>query len=243
MIRSFPAVLILLVSLSCRGQFNDSIHYHFNLASTGVINKTNDGSSHVFSNLLGFSAKTKKVLYNSNFSWIYGKQDSLLTNNDFSGHGDVNIGKDVHKLYYWGLFNYDHSYSLKINHRFQAGAGIAYDFIDSPAAKVSISDVILYEQGDLTQANLSHFIYQIARNSFSFQYHWSIKDRVTIDGMHFYQQSLSDMDDYIIQSTNTLSVKLKKWLSVMGSVVYNQVSRTKRQNLIITYGVNVDKYF
>ena len=44
----------------------------------------------------------------------------------------LNFYKGIHKLYYWGLVNYDKSHSLKINHRSQIGAGVAYNIIDSP---------------------------------------------------------------------------------------------------------------
>ena len=74
-------------------------------------------------------------------------------------------------------------------------------------------------------------------------YHWSLKDRLIIDGVHFYQPSLQDISDYLITSTNNISVKLKKWLSITGSFIYNKVSRTKRENVLMTYGIVIEKYF
>ncbi len=236
-------LLLLAVSSFCFSQFNDSIYYHLRFASNGVINKTNDGNSYVLSNSLGFDTKKKKVSFNTGASWIYGAQQKILTNNDFAIHGALDLGKNVRKLYYWGLLNYEKSYSLKINHRLQAGAGAAYNIIDSPFLKINISDGILFEQGDLIDANLGHDVYQIPRNSFRLLYRWSLKNRLIIDGVHFYQPSFKNVSDYIIQSTSSFSVKLKEWLSITASVVYNRVSRTKRENLLITYGITLERYF
>jgi len=244
LMRKFTLLLSwLLLGPVCFSQFSDSIHYHLNFASTGVINKTNDGKSYVFSNGLGFNTRTKKVAINTSLAWVYGTQNSDLTNNDFSAHGDIDLGKSVHRLYYWGLVNYDKSFSLKINYRLQAGAGIAYSFIDSPDLKINISDGILYEKGNITDVNKTDIVYEIPRNSIRLSYRWAIKDKFMITGIHFYQPSMKDISDYIIQSTSSVSVKLRKWLSITSAVIYNKVSRTKRENLLITYGIAIERYF
>jgi len=51
------------------------------------------------------------------------------------------------------------------------------------------------------------------------------------------------LKDYILKFNNQLSVKLNKWLSINAAMAYNEISRTNRQNLLITYGIAVDKYF
>ena len=140
--------------VSCISQFNDSVHYYLRFASTGFFNKTNNSSSYIFNNALAFNTKKKKVSFNTTVSWIYGAQLHRLNNNDFNAQGYINLNKGIHKLYYWGLLTYDKSYSLKINHRSQAGAGVAYNLIDSPFLKVNLSDGILYEQVDLIDATL-----------------------------------------------------------------------------------------
>lgn len=241
--RTLNLLLLLTIPSLCFAQFNDSIFYHLKFASTGVINKTNDGNSYVLSNALAFDTKKREISFNTGASWIYGAQQKNLTNNDFNIHGSMDIGKKLHKLYYWALLNYEKSYSLKINHRLQAGAGAAYNVIDSPFLKINISDGILYERGDLIDPDLGHDIYNIPRNSFRLLYHWSLKNRLIIDGAHFYQPSFKDVGDYILQSTNNVSVKLKEWLNITASLIYNKVSRTKRENLLITYGLTLEKYF
>lgn len=233
----------LLWANSCFSQFNDSIHYYFRFGSTGIINKTTDGNSYVLNNSLAFNTKKRSLSFNTAFNWIYGAQQHRLTNNDFTAHGDVDWQKDLHNLYYWGLVNYDKIYSLKVNHRFQAGLGAAYNILDKTTARINVSDGLLYEQGDLVDAGMGRDIYQTLRNSFRLLYHWSIKDKIVIDGIHFYQPSLAAINDYNIQSTNNFSIKLKKWLNVTCSVVYNKLSRTKRENLLLTYGLQIERYF
>src|SRR5215213_2239455 len=97
--------------------------------------------------LLASMQKKKNASFNTNTAWIYGEQQRRHINNDIAEHSDVDLFKGVHKLYYWALANYDKSYSLKINYRFQAGAGLAYNFIDSPYLRINISEGILYERG------------------------------------------------------------------------------------------------
>ena len=238
--RIIPILFFLFFSLSCFSQFTDTTHHYFKFNSTGVINRTNDAKSYVFANKLAYSIKHKSVVTNTGATWLYGLQDDDLTNNDFSAHADVEFGKGVHKLYYWALVNYDKSFSLKITDRVQAGAGLGYDFIDSPYLKINLSDGILYEYANLKDP---HLVYNTARNSLRLLYHWSLHDRLIIDGVHFYQPSFRDISDYIITSTSNVAVKLNKWLGITGAFIYNKVSRTKRENVLMTYGILIERYF
>lgn len=229
--------------LSATAQFNDTVQHYFKFASTGVINKTNETNSYVLKNTLNFNVQKKHLTYNTFIGWVYGAQKDELTNNDFTANGTIDLNKGKHKLYYWGLINFDKSYSLDINYRLQAGAGIAYTIIDSPKLRINVSDGILYEKGDLADADIGKDVYMIPRNSFRLMYRWVIYDRLQIEGTHFYQPSLLNINDYVIQSTNNISIKLNKWLNITGSLLYNEVSRTKRNNLLMTYGLTVEKYF
>ena len=228
---------------STAAQFNDSTHHYFKFASTGVINKTHETSSYVLKNTLNFNVQQKHFSYNTFMGWVYGAQKDELTNNDFTANGTIDLNKGIRKLYYWGLINFDKSYSLDINYRLQIGAGVAYTIIDSPKLRINVSDGILYEKGDLADADIGQDVYQIPRNSFRLMYRWVIYDRLQIDGTHFYQPSLLAINDYVIQSSNNVSIKLNKWLNITGSLLYNEVSRTKRSNLLMTYGLTVEKYF
>lgn len=233
----------LILCQSSYSQFNDTVHHQLIYASSGVINKTNDGSSYVLNNVFKFNIRQKIISLNFSNSWIYGEQQKKLTNNDFSSTLDFSIYKNLRRFYYWGLANFDKSYSLKINSRLQAGLGAAYNIIDEKTAWLNVSDGILYETSDLYSDPAKRDIYQTLRNSFLFRFRWVVKEIIVLDGANYLQNSLSDNQDYIIKLNNSLSVKLRKWLSLTTAVGYNKSNRTHRENLLFTYGLNVEKFF
>jgi hypothetical protein len=225
-------------------QFNDTTHYYINYASTGSINKTNDGTSYLLNNNLRFSINKKTVSFNTTNSWIYGKQLGNLTNDDIYSGLDFNLYKRLQNFYYWGLANYEKSYSLKINHRLQTGAGLGYNVVNRKNVLVILSDGILYEKGDLYDSpEEGNNQYEVFRNSFRLKFRMIIKKVIVIEGYDFLQHALSDRKDYIIKSNTSLSVKLRKWLSLTTAVTYNKLSQTRRENLLITYGVTFERYF
>lgn len=235
-------LLILLALTGCKtafAQFNDTTHYHVQLLATGSINKTDDANAYLLNNALNLGYKTKDATLNATNSWVYGKQNGALTNNDFSSSVYFNLYKTFPHFYYWALSNYNTSYSLKINNQLLAGVGVAYSFVDHKNAYVNISDGILFDQSDL----LTNDVYHTYRNSFRLQYHFAVKDILTLDGSNFLQNSLSRGNDYIIRTTTTLGVKLQKWISLTTSFTYNKMNITASDNLIFTYGVTVDKFF
>jgi hypothetical protein len=224
-------------------QFSDSVHHHFTFASTAIYNKTKDVSSFVLKNNTGLEIKQKKVAFSAAASWIYGKQQTKLSNNDVSAFANIDYLKDVQPLYYWGLVNFDESYSLKINYRFQSGVGVGYTFVNHPDLDLELSDGFVYETSDVTDPVLGKDVYQTVRNSLRLKYRWSFKNTFVIQGTDFVQPSIISFEDYILKFSNQLSVKLNEWLSVNASMEYNKISRTKRENLLITYGLAVSKYF
>ncbi len=238
-------ILFLLIHFCTAtfAQFTDSTHYYLKYASTGSINRTNDGRSYLLNNLAGFKISKKKIVLNAAASYVYGKQDSTLTNDDVTAAVDFSWYKDSRHFYYWGLANYDKSFSLKINRRFQGGLGVAYDLVHKPNATVNISDGILFENSDQILKDTIPDINRTFRNSFRVLYKWVIKDIIVLEGAHFVQNSLSRGDDYILKSTNSLSVKLRSWLLLTAALTYNKVNRTDRENLLINYGVTIEKYF
>lgn len=243
-------LLLLLLAAGCfhiaSGQFNDTTNYYVNYASTGIINKTNEGSSYVLNNNLRFSISKKRVSLNTTNSWIYGRQQDNLTNNDVTSALDFNLYNkgDRRRFYYWGLGTYESSFSLKIHHRLQTGLGVGYNIIDRANAVVILSDGILYEKSDLyASSEISSNDYETSRNSFRLKFRWVILDNVVLDGSDFLQHSLEDRKDYIIRSTTNLSVKLRKWLSFTTSVTYNKLARNRRENLLLNFGLSIEKYF
>ncbi|HYF70362.1 MAG TPA: DUF481 domain-containing protein [Ohtaekwangia sp.] len=236
--------LALVIGMNCHAQFNDTTNYFINYASTGTINKTNDGSSYVLNNALRFTLYKKNFSINTFNSWIYGKQQHQLANNDFSSTLDFDLFKTDRHIYYWGLVNYEKSYSLKIDHRLQTGLGIGYYVIDRKNFVFQISDGILYEKNDLENAEgLANTGYETYRNSLRLKFRIIYVDILTLENIDFLQHSLTDRKDYIIKSTTTLSVKLVKWLSVTVALNYNKLNVTHRENLLLNYGITVSRYF
>ncbi len=243
MIKPVIFLILIFATFSSVAQFNDSVYYQFGFSSTGIINKTGDASSYILNNGIKFNVEKKKISLSSAASWIYGEQQKSLTNNDFSIFGNVDLNKNVHPLYYWGLITYDKSYSLKINYRFQAGAGVGYTVFKNDKSNLVLSDGFLLEAGDLYRSDFGQDNYTILRNSFRVKYRFNIKDIVILEGTDFYQPSMSILKDYIVQANNSLSIPLRKWLAITAAMTYNKVSRTGRENLMFTYGITIEKFF
>ena len=234
--------ILILICFAARSQQPDTTRYNLRYGLTGIYNRTNDDQSFVVNNALAFSLVRRKISLNSSSSWIYGRQGSSLTNNDVTSGLNFDVMKDLQKLYYWGLANYTSSYSLKINYQFQGGVGLGYNFINTDQVELVVSDGILFEASDLV-TDTGNESYQTIRNSLRIKHRIRISYLVSLDGSHFWQPSFSNSNDYIIRSATTLSVKLKKWLSVTGAVTYNKLSRTNRENLLVTFGFVAENAF
>ena len=237
-------LLCLLTGTAINGiaQFNDSTHYYVRYATTGILNRTNDAKSFLLTNALTFTVRKQKVELNSASSWVYGRNESL-TNNDFTSVFNADFLRKTERLYYWALANYTTSYSLKIYHQLQIGGGIGYTISNTPKLQLVVSDGLLYEMNDLEDAQLGRDKYQTWRNSLRFKYRWAIGNTVSFEGATFWQPSLKDFDDYILKSNNNLSLKLRKWLSLVSSFNYNRIARTDRENLLLTFGLIAETYF
>jgi len=235
--------LCIISFLSARAQFNDSINYHLRFATAGSLNKTSAGDAYLLNNGLAFNINKRKVTMNTNAAWIYGQLNKTLTNNDFTATTDMDFLKKVSKLYYWALLNYETSYSLKTKYRFQPGAGIGYRFIDTTDAVFTVSDGLLFEMADLTDATFGKEKYQTVRNSLRIKYHFVIGKLVSVDGIDFWQPSLLSFKDYIFKFSNSLSFKLRDWINLTSAITYNKISRTGSENLLFTFGITLDKYF
>lgn len=232
-------LLLLSTWWQTKAQYSDSTHYRVMVSATGSLNKTNESSAYLLNNSLNLGMKKKSFDFNSSSTWLYGKQDSALSNNDFSTTLNFNLYKTLPHFYYWGLLNYNTSYSLKINNQLLAGLGVAYSVLDKTNAYLNLSDGILFDKSNL----LADLNYHTWRNSFRLQYHFAIKELITLDGSNFLQSSLSNPDDYIFRSVTTVGFKLRKWISLSTSATYNKMNITKSENMILTYGLVIDKYF
>lgn len=241
--KNYLAILFTISCFCASAQFNDSTHHYFRYDITGLLNKTNDTRSYVINTGVNFTINKKKFSLYSSSNWIYGRTGGSLSNNDFTSGLSLDYLKDVQKLYYWALATYTTSYSLKINHQAQAGGGIGYNIVNKPEFELVVSDGLLYEAGRVEPNELQKDAYQTVRNSLRVKHRLNFRDIITISGTHFWQPSLEAIDDYVIRSVTTCGIKLKKWLSISAGLTYNRISRTDRENLLITAGITVEQYF
>jgi hypothetical protein len=243
MVKYFLLLSVLLSGLAAKAQFSDTINYHVIYNSTGSVNRARDGSSYLLNNSLRFEVKKKVIALNASNSWVYGRSNGALTNNDYSSSVDFNLYKAIPHAYYWGLANYNTSYSLKINSQLLAGGGIAYSILDKPNTYLNLSDGILYDLSDINTSDTTRETYHTYRNSLRLQFHFLINNLITIDNGSFLQNSLTRSNDFNIRSTFGLGFKLNNWLNLNGSLSYNKISRTQSENLLLTYGLKVEKFF
>lgn len=224
-------------------QFSDSIHYHVNYTSTGNYNRTNTNRSYLLNNTINLNYRKKPLQINFANKWLYGKQQSALVNNDFSSLLDVNLYKTFPHFYYWGLANYNRSYSLRINNQLQAGVGIAYNLVDQINFKINVSEGIIYDYSDVILSDTTSEIYGTSRNSARLQIKYYYGSLFTFSGAGYIQNSLQYGSDIIYKAEIDVAIRIRKWLSLNAKLTYNKIERTKRENLFITYGFTVDKFF
>lgn len=236
-------ILIILLSNKSIAQFNDSTHHLVNIASSGSFNSTADGITYLLNNAIRYGYKDDDFVFNGSAKWVYGNTPEKLTNNDFTSSLDFNLNKTFPHFYYWGLLNFTTSYSLRINQQGQAGLGIAYRIIDQKNMMLSISEGVLHEQSDLVKDDNPHAVYSTFRNSLRLQYRLLHKNIVKASFIGYYQPSLEYAHDYIISTVTTVDVKVWKWLSLNATFTYNNISRTNRENVLITYGLIAERFF
>jgi hypothetical protein len=218
----------------------DTIIYTAHVSSTGSFSKTNDLQSFLLNNVARLGMTKGRFSMQTSNGWIYGEQSDVKINNDFTSVLEADYLKNIHKLYFWGIATFDKSYSLKVNYRYQVGAGPGYTLVKNDHLYVVVSDGIMFEQGDLTDPERGDISYSVWRNSFRVKYRWLINNVMTFEGTGFLQPSISTRNDNIIKYTTTLSFKIRKWLSLTSSLTYNRITRTDRENLVWTYGVGVN---
>jgi hypothetical protein len=229
--------------LAVFSQFSDTVNYYIHFSGTGNLNRTNTGTTYLLNNAVRFQIDKKKISLNSMASHVYGRNPTLKTNDDFLAILNLDVLKGVQKFYYWGLAGYEKSFSLKVDNRFQTGAGVGYTFVNNKKANLELSDGILFETTDLgIPDRTGRTSYQTVRNSLRLKYRFVIKEIFSFDGINFYQPSLSDGRDYILKLHTSFSIKLYKWLNLTTSFNYNRQNNTSTENLLLSYGLSFEKY-
>lgn len=237
-------LLLILFPVLAKAQFSDSVDYYISANLAGNVNNTNAGTNYLFNNGAKFSIQKDFLSFNTNNNWLYGENASKLINNDFSSSTDFNVfQKKNARFNYWGLANYNSSFSLKIKSQFQGGAGVAYKIIDHEALMLRISDGLLYESSDILLVNSNSQVYNTIRNSLRVQFRCKLKKIISFESAAFWQPSLKYKNDFIVNVNASLNVKFLKWLSFTSKFNYIQVSRTNRENMLFTYGIVLERYF
>ncbi len=239
-----PVILFsfLLICLHGFSQFNDSTHHRFRYLGTGSLNKTDAAKAYLLSNSVMYDESKPSHVFSANANWIYGQQNKLLTNNDFFSGFTFDFRKAPHKIFYWATANYQTSYSLQINYKVQAGAGVGYIILDDATKSLNISDGFLYEANNL-KGEPDNDVYSTLRNSFRLKYKFVINKDLTFNGVNFFQPSMLSINDYILNLNNNLSYRVKQWLNLTAGLNYNRLNRTNKENLLLTFGVIIDRYY
>lgn len=223
----------------------DTTRYHLAYTGAGSINRTNSLQSYLLNNAARISMVKKSATVNLNGSWVYGKQNTILTNDDVSAGLDMDLYKTIRHFYYWTMIVYNTSLPLQINHQLQAGLGPGYNVIDKKKLALIVSDGALYEKGDLYDSlyggpNGNVFRrdrYQTVRNSFRILLHWVLYDKYTLDATGYLQNAFYNWNDYILKLNGSLSIRLYKWLNFTVSAAYNKFTRTRGVNSLLTFGL------
>lgn len=239
----FFLIILITTTLHSNAQFTDSTTKMLKVDVVGSINKTQSDKSYLFNNTVAFNVKKKRTSINSNASWLYGMTPNKLTNNDFAFSSTVNLFPHSENFYYWGLMGYKSSFSLNIKNQGQAGIGVAYNFLNKPNIWLNLSNGIIGELSNIIQADSTVLNYQTVRNSLRLQFMLKIGDRAVFQTGNFYQPSFEYINDYLLSSETEFNYQLWKGLSLNTRLLYSKTSRTKKENLILTYGLGYQKYF
>src|SRR5690349_7866654 len=194
-------VCLCFIQIAAYTQFNDTVSHYLSFSGTGNLNRTTPGgTTYLLNNAVKFQIDKKKISLNSMASHIYGKNPTSKTNDDLLAIANLDVLKGVQKFYYWALTGFEKSYSLKVDSRFQGGVGVGYSFVNTDKANLEVSDGFLYETSNLAITDkLGRTSYQTVRNSARLKYRFIIKEIFRFDGLHFYQPSMTDGDDYILK--------------------------------------------
>lgn len=231
-----------LVLQSAFAQYSDSVHHRLQFSSTGNLNRTVDGQSYLFNNAVNFGIRKKKLEFNSSNGWVYGTNIDKLSNNDFNSTLDFNFYQTP-RFYYWGLGAYTTSYSLNINNRVQGGLGVAYEFFDSEDIRLNISEGALFEYGEVQVPDSSIRYYHIVRNSLRLKFMYRMNDRFKVNAAGFWQPSFKDFNDYLLNGDLSISWRLYKWINLSAGAKYEKVTLTNRENVLLTYGIVLERFF
>ena len=205
----------------------DTLKFKSQIYISGYWNKTNTSNTSLYTFKTYNTLSSKKHIIFLETGYVYGIQmKSQLTNNDYNIIANFNFRRDK-KIYYWFSTQYDKSYSLDINFRIQNGGGLGLYLFKSEKFYINISDGLIYE----------YSTYNNYRNSARLKIFLK-SNNINLESSTYYQPSLINNTDFIIKSSNTLSISLKKWLGIQCNYTNNIVSLSEKRNELYTVGIN-----
>ena len=228
----FPLFVLLVFSVICANAQN-KWHYNFGLGASlnaGNVNNcnvSNDGAIERNDSLIAFDAHYK-FLYSSLINKNGGDQHWEETN--FEINGGVKMD----------LFQYDRfspflacemltnkykGYDLKLS----GLIGLKYRIYTVPGfCDYSISAAFVYDWSDFTdETHLPNNNYRISIRP---KINQRLTENLTLLHITFYQPSVLDFGDYIIQSTTKLQTKITRKLFLDLSFTYEYRSRVPSEN-------------
>ena len=107
-------LLCCSVALQGYGQFTDSARHFIGYTGTGIVNSTETNRSHLFRNSLQAGMNRGNLSANGVFSWIYGRQNKVRTNNDYENAVDVDYRIDSSRVKVWVLGTFIHGNSKPV---------------------------------------------------------------------------------------------------------------------------------
>jgi putative salt-induced outer membrane protein YdiY len=138
----------------------------------------------------------------SNPSFVYGKQNELLSEREWFGDFRTTYRYEK-RLYYLAFGSFERSNLRQINKRWTVAGGFGYKLLNHKKAYISITDVLMNENTDFFELS---DIY-IVRNSVRLFGEYTFdNDRFTVTHTVFYQPALGQ---YNIRWNASLSVQVK----------------------------------
>ncbi len=238
-------LLGLLSFFQAAAEPSDTTRYKIGLINTGIYNHTEVTETYTLSNTLRLGIKGRLTELDATANYTYGETNNELVNNDVTANIAGNRYVFANRRFYlWGLGTYESSFSLGVASRTQLGAGIAWSALDSPRAYLNFSEGILVETSNIQEEDGSTTTSQTLRNSFRLRFRFATpNDRFLLESTSSIQNSLKDFGDYILRSNTSFTVKVWKNIGLTAAAVYNRVSATDRENLLLTLGFKAEYQF
>ena len=228
----FPLLAMLFFSVIC-GHAQNNWHYNFGLGAslnTGNINNCN------ISNDGALERNDSLVAFDFHYKLIY----SAIATKNGSDHHWEQTNFEINGGVKTDLFQYDRfspflacemltnkykGYDLKLS----GLAGVKIRIYTKPSfCDYSISGAFVYDWSDFTDET------HLPNNNYRLSIRPKIKQRLTenLTLLHttFYQPSVLDFGDYIIQSTTKLQTKITKKLFLDLSFIYEYRSQVPSEN-------------